>query len=175
MEGEMKKSVVYLVVLMALSVGAGIVVGMGIGRQAGYAKHTYVERFGPAGKEGGPREEPLQRALAVLNRSLGLSKEQTEKIENILEGSRASAETSKKEVMKNLETIKEKINIEIKAILTAEQQVKFERLMTERKQREAFGEPFGGRHHQHQGRGDYSGSIQEPISLEGAGPHFSVS
>lgn len=119
----MKKSVVYIAVLMALSAGAGVVVGMGIGRK------------------GFSREESRQHALAVLSRSLGLSKEQTEKIEDILDASRAKAEAIKKETLKNLGTIKEGINSEIKAALTPDQQVKFDRLMTERKQREGVGAP----------------------------------
>lgn len=133
----MKKPVVYTVILIVLSVGAGVVLGMGIGRKLGYEKHlAYIERFGPQ------REEPRQHALAVLNRSLSLSKEQTEKIGNILDGSRDKAEALKKETLKNLETIKENINTEIDAILTPDQQVKFDQLMTERKQREGLEAPF---------------------------------
>ncbi len=133
----MKKPVVYTIILIVLSVGAGVVLGMGIGRKLGFEKHlAYIERFGPQ------KEEPRQRALAVLNRSLGLSKEQTEKIGNILDGSRDKAEALKKETLKNLETIKNNINTEINTLLTPDQQVKFDQLMTERKQRESLNTPF---------------------------------
>ncbi len=133
----MKKPVIYAVILMTLSIGAGVVIGMGIGRKLGYDRHlAYIERFGPQ------KEETRQHALAILNRSLGLSKEQTEKIGNILDGSRDKAEALKKETMKNLETIKENINNEIMAILTPDQQIKFNKLMTERKQHEGLNEPF---------------------------------
>jgi len=47
----MKKPVVYTVMLIVLSVGAGVVLGMGIGRKLGYEKHlAFVERFGPQKK-----------------------------------------------------------------------------------------------------------------------------
>ncbi len=131
----MKKSVVYIVVFMALSVGAGVVLGMGIGRRTGYARHLmFLERFGKQA----PREESKQHALSVLSRSLGLSKDQTEKVENILDSSREKVETVKKETFKEMETIKENINTEIKAVLTSDQQVKFDQLMAERKQREGL-------------------------------------
>ena len=132
----MKKPVVYTVMLIVLSVGAGVVLGMGIGRKLGYEKHlAFVERFGPQ------KEEPRQRALAVLNHSLGLSKEQTEKIGNILDSSRDKAEILKKETLKSLEIIKDGINTEINAILTPDQQAKFDQLMA-RKQREGLNAPF---------------------------------
>ncbi|GEM_PF-6012478 len=135
----MKKPVVYVIGIISLSVCAGIVVGMGIGRKSGYEKHlAFVGRFVA------PAEESRGHALSVLSRSLGLSKEQTEKIGDILDAARAKGETFKKETLENLETIKEGINTEIKAILTADQQVKFARLMTERKQREGVITPFGG-------------------------------
>ncbi len=127
-----------MVILILLSVGAGVVVGMGIGRKLGYERHlAYVERFGPRG------EESRQHALAVLSRSLRLSKEQTEKIGNILDAARAKGEAIKKETLKNFATIKETINTEIKAVLTPDQQVKFNQLMTEREQREGLGGPPG--------------------------------
>ncbi len=138
----MNKSVMYIGILITLSVSAGIVVGMGIGRHAGYARHLmYAERLGLQRREGGPREESREHALAVLNRSLSLSKEQTEKIGTILDSSRDNAEAIKKETFKDMEKIKEAISADIKIVLTPDQQVKFDQLMTERKEREAFGGP----------------------------------
>lgn len=135
----MKKPVVYVVGIITLSVCAGIVVGMGIGRKLGYERHlAFVGRFGP------PAEESRRHALSVLSHSLGLSKEQTGKIGDILDAARAKGDALKKETLENFETIKEGINIEIKTVLTLDQQVKFGQLMTERKQREGFGVPFGG-------------------------------
>lgn len=131
----MKRSVVYIVILMAFSVGAGIVLGLGIGRHVGYTRHLMFEKR--SGQQLS-REESRQHALAVLNRSLGLSQDQTEKIGNILDSSRAKAETVKKETFKEMETLKENINTGIKALLTPDQQIKFDRLMAERKQREGL-------------------------------------
>lgn len=140
----MKKTVVYVVILVVLSLGAGVVLGMGIGRKAGYARHlAFRERFGQPRIEGRYPEESRRHAFDVLNRKLNLSEEQIRKIKDILDASRAEVEASKKEALKNFAATRESTNAKIKEVLTPKQQAEFDRLTFERKQHEGLRRPFG--------------------------------
>ncbi len=140
----MKKTVLYVVVLVALSLGAGVVLGMGIGRKAGYARHlAFGKRFGQPRMEGRYPEGLRRDALDVLSHKLNLSEEQIGKIKDILDASRAKVEASQKEALKNFTAIRESTNGKIKEVLTPKQQVEFDRLTFERKQREGLRRPSG--------------------------------
>ena len=140
----MKKTVVYVVILVALSLGAGVVLGMGIGRKTGYARHlAFGKRFGQPGMEGRYPEGLRRHAPDVLKHKLNLSEEQAGKIKDILDASRAKVEASQKEALKNFAAIRESTNAKIKEVLTPKQQVEFDRLTFKRKQREGLRRPSG--------------------------------
>lgn len=129
----MKKTIVYLVVLVVVSLGAGVVLGMGIGRNAGYAKHL---AFKKRVAQGECRPQMRKHMLEVLSRKLNLSTEQKAKVKDILDTSRAKVEASKKEAMQNFTNIREEANTKIRQILTLQQQTEFDRLNAERKEHE---------------------------------------
>jgi len=139
-----KKTVLYVVILVALSLGAGVVLGMGIGRKAGYARHlAFGKRFVQPRSEGQYREHLRRDMLDVLKHRLNLSEEQVGKIKDILDASRAKVEASQKEALKDFAAIRESTNAKIKEVLTPKQQVEFGRLTFERKQREGLRKPCG--------------------------------
>lgn len=140
----MKKTVVYVTILVVVSLGGGVLLGMGIGRKAGYARHlAFRERFSQPRREGRYPEESRRYTLDVLSRKLKLSEEQTEKIKDILEASRAKVEAFKKEALETFAAVREDTNAKIKEVLTPKQQAEFDRLTFERKHREGTKRPRG--------------------------------
>ena len=138
----MKKTVLYMVIIVGLSLAAGVVLGMGIGKKCGYARHlAFREGLGQpkVGRHG--LEGSRRHAFDILSRKLNLSEEQKEKIKEILDASRVKVEASRKEAIKKFSEIRESTNTEIRAVLIAKQQKEFDKLLLERKQREGFKKP----------------------------------
>lgn len=135
----MKKTVLYMVIIVVLSLAAGVVLGMGIGKKCGYARHlAFREGLGQP-KDGRHGQEGSRRhALDILSRKLNLSEEQKGKIKGILDASRIKVDASRKEGIKNFTAIRGSTNVEIRALLTPEQQVEFDKLQLERKRRGAL-------------------------------------
>lgn len=152
----MNKNMIYVAVLAALCVLAGVVVGAGIAKRANLPWRCQerpnfserAERF----MRRGPGERDGKGLLEMLVKKLGLTKDQQVKVNEVLEKTRQEIDEVGKNVRNTIIEIKEKGDREIMEVLTLEQQQKFKALIDEFKKRcdqgtrERCHGPMGGKH-----------------------------
>jgi len=140
----MKKDIVYPVLLVIVSLVAGLAIGLVLVRKP---RHYYQPRFERREKmddRRGGKETPIKDMIFnKISRRLDLSEKQEEKLKAILESSRNEAKTIIKTSKEKLIGIKDKTNTQIRAILSKDQQAEFDRMIAEQKDRvENFKERF---------------------------------
>jgi Spy/CpxP family protein refolding chaperone len=131
----MKKTVAYAVALAAVSLAAGVAIGLSIARKpvvpvgpagpAGYLKAAR-NKFSPPNKE---------QIFEHLSRKLNLTPSQEEQIKKILDASREDIKKAVESTRNKFEEIKEKTDGKIKTVLTKEQQAEFDKMTAEVKAR----------------------------------------
>jgi Spy/CpxP family protein refolding chaperone len=134
----MKKTIIYAVVLVVVSLIVGVVIGGALERRC-----HYVKRMGLLGDLQEKRldlKKPMaiyahKKMLGHLAKELKLTEEQKEKIKGILDASREQIATVGGESFERVAAIRDETTAKIKAALTPEQQEKFENIITSFKQR----------------------------------------
>ncbi|MFY9402625.1 MAG: hypothetical protein WAQ07_04365 [Candidatus Omnitrophota bacterium] len=130
----MKKELIYPILLAVVSVAAGLVIGLTI---AGNSRYDFSPRFKRKGAfESYMRKKGMGRKDIIfkkISRRLKLSEEQKEEVKNILKSSRSEAKEVFKTSKEKLSALREKTNVSIRAILSKEQQVEFDKMIGEKK------------------------------------------
>ncbi len=131
----MKKSLIYVVVLVVVALGAGVLIGLGAARKTGdrFREVMRDKRAGMGDKlrDTNERKEILQR----ISQRLKLSDDQRDKIKSILEATRQQVGDLKKEGQDKIRDLREKTDAQIKRLLSPEQAEEFERMIQEFKQK----------------------------------------
>jgi hypothetical protein len=112
-----RKAIVLLVAVFLLGAAAGVLGTM-------WATHT-----GLAAGSGAPRKFTKQGAMEWLNTELKLSAEQQQQLGVILDETAAGYETIRERVRPEYDQVRQQSRDRIRAILTAEQKVRFEELV----------------------------------------------
>jgi Spy/CpxP family protein refolding chaperone len=90
----------------------------------------------PGGKGGGPGKGDFkERKVEHLDSKLDLTDEQKTRVESILESKHSQAKTIFEESRPKMEALRKSTDTEIRAILTPEQQVKFDKFALERQEK----------------------------------------
>lgn len=160
----MKKTIIYAVVLVVVSLVAGAVGGMAVQKYAFLKKrHAFMRQLRDRKFDMGKfRDAGRNQILKRLSEQLNLTEEQKAKVKVTLEGARDQVNAVSADVMKKVIAIREDTNTQIKAVLTPEQKVKFEKLSEELKNK------FGGKRGPHK-KGYGGPGLGGPE--EGPGPH----
>ena len=117
-----------------LSAVALLIAAFVLGTLTGGAALALADRGSDAGPRHGDRVSFIER----LDRDLELSPEQRQSIELVLERHRPRMDSLWREVAPRFETLRAEVRSELHAILTPEQQVKYQEMMkrqTERRRR----------------------------------------
>lgn len=117
------------ILLLALAFGAGIAAGMAVER-------VRAARAVPPAWRGPDARGPGMRQLAVFD-ELGLTEEQRTRIRAIIEASRPIVDSVLRSSMPAVQAVHDSVRAEIRAVLTPEQQRRFDEL-------EPQWEPRGG-------------------------------
>ncbi len=132
----MKKEIVYPVLLVVVSLVAGLAIGLTIVRKPRHEFRPRVE--GRSKMDYRIKESRMPRRDEIFDKisdRLKLSSEQEGQIKKILTDSREEAKTTIEKSKDALLKLKEKTNAQIKGVLTKEQQVEFDRMTAEIKDR----------------------------------------
>ena len=137
----MKKTIIYAVILSLVSMAAGVAVGAAVTER--YVKerrqHFFSEFRERAGKRFEGMKELKYKLLDNLSDKLNLTADQKEKVKVILESSREEMTSTRKDAMTKVQSIREKTNEKIQAVLTLEQKEKFQKIISDFKQRRGEG------------------------------------
>ncbi len=132
----MKKELIYPVLLVVVSLVAGVAVGTTVARRPRHESrmrfdekkmtmHKMPVKKGMPGKQG---------AFERLSDRLSLSDDQQEKVKAILDSSRQEARETIEKSKDALFALREKTNTQIRAILSKDQQLEFDRMTAELKE-----------------------------------------
>lgn len=130
----MKKEIIYPVLLVIVSVVAGLAIGLTIARKPRYDFRPRFEGKGMMecdmrNKDMGRKDEIFEK----ISRRLKLSDGQKEEVKNILKSSRDEAKEVFKASKDKLAGLKEKTNTKIRSILSKDQQAEFDKMIGEMK------------------------------------------
>ncbi|NNG17891.1 MAG: periplasmic heavy metal sensor [Gemmatimonadales bacterium] len=114
-----------------LSAVALLIAAFVLGALTGGAALALADRGSDAGPKRGGKTSFIER----LDRDLGLSAEQRESVELILEQHRPRMDSLWREVAPRFETLRAEVRSELNTILTPEQQVKHQEMMERRAER----------------------------------------
>lgn len=131
--GSMNRTRMLAVLLLVSVFAAGLVAGAAINHLTG-ATAEVRRGDGPRGGRmgpGGPGGQPPSPA-AMLARRLELTGDQREQVEAIFERRRQSTEVILSEFQPRIEAQRDSTDMEIRAVLTPEQTVEFDRIVAER-------------------------------------------
>lgn len=127
----MNKTIVYVVAVVVVSLIAGVLLGLVLFHRQGVGEYGRIPgRFG--------HEQALRRnggPLEKLSKILNLSAEQKVKLAQILKDSRQEVMQIQDKTKEMFLEIKNKANVKIREILTAEQQAKFDKLKSDLQQK----------------------------------------
>lgn len=129
----MKKTVVYAVILSAVSVVLGIVTGVAIER-GNTIKHLSLLGRPPLPFERQPGPRKTQKPQDIFKRvseELNLNQEQKEKVKLILDEARKKISLIGDESREDLKSIRDESHIKIMEILTPPQQEKFKNILAQ--------------------------------------------
>ena len=143
----MKKDIVYPVLLVIVSLVAGLAIGLVLVRKPSRVNRPHFERREKIEYKRMDKKAPAKEMIfeAISNR-LDLSEKQETKLREILESSRNEAKSIIRGSKEKLVSLKEKTNTQIRGILTKEQQVEFDKMIAEHKDRvENFKDRFTSR------------------------------
>lgn len=129
----MKKTVVYAVILSAVSVVLGIVAGVAIER-GNTIKHLVQFKQQPSSVEKGAKSLKQHTSQDIFRRvakELNLNKEQKEKVKQILDEARKKLSLTGDKSREEVKAIRDESNIKIMEILTPQQQEKFKNIITQ--------------------------------------------
>lgn len=136
----MKKDIVYPVLLVIVSLVAGLAIGLALVKRPGNHR-AYRPHFEGRGMERMNHHRPDNKALGrdmifeTIAGRLDLSDTQKEKLRGILDASREEAKFIIKGSQEKLAGLREKTNSQIRGLLTKEQQVEFDKIIAEHKNR----------------------------------------
>jgi hypothetical protein len=164
----MDRNVVYVSVFGVLCVLAGVLVGAGISRNAGFpCRGTEMpnfreraERFMGYGPEETMGKKRHAKPIEVISEKLGLNPEQKAKVSEILENTRQKIDEVGKGVRSAILEIKERGDKQIMEILNPQQQEKFKEFQKEMERHFKFRRHRGGP----EGEGNYIPEPEEDIS-----------
>ena len=118
----------FVLVVFCAGLAGGVLIDRALGRRA-----AAFERGGPRGPmdfgpggPGGRRGGPPRMLVDRLAGELNLTSEQRTKVEDILTARRARLETVQREVRERFDTEQQALRDEIRAVLTPDQQQKFD-------------------------------------------------
>jgi len=132
----MKKATIYVVIIVVVSLVAGVVVGLGISRRGhfrAYRNHQNEFGYGKGKKLG--EQEKRTMLLDRIGERLNLSQEQKEKIKSILEASREEVIQARKTSVEKFKAIKERTDNKIRAVLNEAQAIEYDKIIGELKER----------------------------------------
>jgi hypothetical protein len=135
----MKKTVIYTVILVAVSLVVGGVIGAVGARRCEFKRRRhFIEGMRDRIKDRrAKRPEKFEQALLNrLTQKLELTQDQQEKTKDILDDARKEVETFREGAFKKMADIREGTNTKIKEILTAEQKEKFAKIISDLKERQ---------------------------------------
>ncbi len=138
----MKKTIIYAVVLVVVSLAVGVVVGSLAERRNGHARRKhFIEGMRDRIKD--RREKRPEKVEAVLfnrlTRQLSLTQDQQVKVKAILDDARKSVESFREGAYKKMADIREETNVKIQGLLTADQKDKFTKIISDLKERQGKG------------------------------------
>jgi Spy/CpxP family protein refolding chaperone len=132
----MKKTIVYAVVLVGLSVLAGLAIGLTVAHKPRNMRGLGIERKYHSGGSDEIRVRGRKAEIFEhLSRRLDLSENQKAEVKEILEASRRQVKGVSNVARESLTKIKEETNAKIRAILSTKQQEEFDRMIAELKDR----------------------------------------
>lgn len=128
----MKKSIVYVVVLVGVSVLAGLAIGLTIANKPKNVRGLGIEYKHRLGKPDEARVKGKKAEIFEnLSRRLDLNENQKIEVKKILEASRRQVKEVGNVARENFAKIKEETNAKIRAILDARQQEEFDKMVAE--------------------------------------------
>lgn len=142
----MKKTIIYAVVLVVVSLVVGGVVGSLVERRSGHARRKhFIEGMRERIKDRrAKRPEKVENVLLDrLTRQLNLTQDQQAKAKAILDDARKGVETFRDGAYKKMKDIREETNTKIQGILTAEQKEKFTKIISDLKEKQGQRKGFG--------------------------------
>jgi hypothetical protein len=155
----MKKTIVYAVILVVVSLVVGGVLGTLIERKGGYLRRKhFIEGMRERIKDRrAKRPEKVESVLLDrLTRQLDLSQDQQGKAKDILDDARKEVETFRDGAYKKMKDIRGETNTKIQGILTAEQKEKFTKIISDLKEKQCQRKGFGPAE-PHRGGPDFEG------------------
>jgi len=142
----MKKTIIYAVALVVISLAVGVVVGSLVERRSGHARRKHFIE-GMREKMQDRREKRPEKVegelLNRLTRQLDLTQDQQVKVKMILDDARKGVESFKEGAYKKMGDIREETNTKIQGLLTADQKEKFTKIISDLKERQGKGKRFG--------------------------------
>ncbi|MCX5705150.1 MAG: hypothetical protein NTZ92_03710 [Candidatus Omnitrophica bacterium] len=138
----MKKTIIYAVVLVVVSLAVGAVVGTLFERRSGHARRKhFIEGMREKMKD--RREKRPEKVEGVLlnrlTQQLNLTQDQQVKVKAILDDARKGVEVFREGAYKKMADIREETNTKIQGILTADQKEKFTKIISDLKERQGKG------------------------------------
>ncbi|RYZ10270.1 MAG: hypothetical protein EOO73_01455 [Myxococcales bacterium] len=122
------------------------VLGAGAGGAAGYAVAS--KRLAEALGDDRPAQGDARRAVAAMSRELDLSREQRQKVRDIMERHRDENRVLMRDMVEkcgsDLQGLRQRVDGEIKQVLSPEQQKRFQELTDKRGKLFPLGGPGGG-------------------------------
>ena len=142
----MKKTIIYAVVLVVVSLAVGVVVGSLVERRNGHARRKHFME-GMREKMQDRREKRPEKVEGVLlnrlTQQLSLTQDQQVKVKMILDDARKGVESFKEGAYKKMGDIREETNTKIQGLLTADQKEKFTKIISDLKERQSKGKRSG--------------------------------
>lgn len=120
----MKKTIVYVVVLVVVSLTAGVFLGAALSKRQGQREYARIPGSFTQGKALKQGVKPLER----LSKALDLNEEQKVKIADILKESRKEVMEVKEKTKETFKEIKKRADAKIREVLTVQQQEKFDKI-----------------------------------------------
>ena len=142
----MKKTIIYAVVLVVVSLVVGGVLGTLIERKGGYLRRKhFIEGMRERIKDRrAKRPEKVENVLLDrLTQQLNLTQDQQAKAKAILDDARKEVESFRDGAYKKMKDIREETNTKIQGILTAEQKEKFTKVISDLKEKQGQRKGFG--------------------------------
>ncbi len=162
----MKKTVYYAVILSAVSIVTGLVAGVSLER-ANIKRKLGLMRQMPYGREAAPdKTKTPQDIFKRITDELNLSEEQRGKVREILGQAREKITLLGSESREKIQAIRQESNAGISGMLTPEQKVKFQKIVSEaQKNHQKFGRRFGGQFGQSPHRQGLPGEPPPPADI----------
>lgn len=130
----MKKNIFYMLVLVAVSLAGGIIIGTTLENKR-ILKPAKLAEIANRYKENKVKTitQNRKKLFDRMAKQLRLSEEQKEKAKAILESSRGEIVSLRKEAYAKLALIRQETNAKIQTILTPEQQERFQKFVSNHK------------------------------------------